>query len=150
MRIFQGTSELRLAEGENLGPSDWLVVDQERINDFAKATGDYQWIHVDTGRAAASPFGSTIAHGLLTLSLIPVIVGQVYRVEGIRHALNYGFNRVRFPAPVPVGSKVRGSVTLLSVTDVDGGVQVAARVTIEREGTAKPVCMAESLSRFYM
>jgi acyl dehydratase len=150
MRIFQGTAELKLAEGENIGASDWIMIDQERINEFAKATGDYQWIHVDVERAAASPFGSTIAHGLLTLSLIPVIVGQIYRVEGIRHALNYGFGKVRFPAPVPVGSKVRGSVTLLSVTDVDGGVQVSGQVTIEREGSAKPVCVAESLSRFYL
>ena len=150
MRIFKGTAELLAAAGEELGTSDWHVIDQERINEFAKATGDFQWIHVDTERAAASPFGSTIAHGLLTLSLLPVIVGQVYRVEGVQHGLNYGFNKVRFPAPVPVGSKVRGSVKLLEVTDVPGGVQVVAGVTVEREGSAKPVCAAEWVSRFYL
>ena len=104
----------------------------------------------DAGRAAAGPFGATIAHGMLTLSLVPIMAGQVYRVEGARMGINYGFGKVRFPAPVPVGSKLRGSVTLLSVTDVDGGVQVSGQVTIEREGTAKPVCVAESLSRFYL
>jgi acyl dehydratase len=150
MRVFQGPAELRLAEGEDLGSSDWHLIDQERINQFAQATGDFQWIHVDAERAAAGPFGSTIAHGMLTLSLVPIMAGQVYRVEGARMGVNYGFGKVRFPAPVPVGSKLRGSVTLLSVTDVDGGVQVSGRVTIEREGTAKPVCVAESLSRFYL
>jgi acyl dehydratase len=150
MRIFRGVAELRLAEGEDLGASDWVVIDQERINEFAKATGDYQWIHVDPERAAAGPFGSAIAHGMLTLSLVPVLAAQVYRVEGARHGVNYGFGKVRFPAPVPAGSKVRGLVTLVSVTDVDGGVQVAARVTVEREGTAKPVCVAEPISRFYL
>jgi acyl dehydratase len=150
MRIFQSPTELRLAAGEDLGSSDWHLIDQERINQFAQATGDFQWIHVDAERAAAGPFGTTIAHGMLTLSLVPIMAGQVYRVEGARMGVNYGFGKVRFPAPVPVGSKLRGLVTLLSVTDVDGGVQVSGRVTIEREGTAKPVCVAESLSRFYL
>lgn len=149
MRIFKSADELRDAEGTELGTSSWHAIDQDRINTFAEATGDHQWIHVDPERAASGPFGTTIAHGLLTLSLFPAMTGEVYRVEGTRQAINYGLNKVRFPAPVPVGSKLRGSVTLLSVADVESGVQVTVRTTIEREGAGKPVCVAESVSRLY-
>ena len=149
MRIFKNADELRGAAGTELGTSPVHLIDQDRINTFAEATGDHQWIHVDPERAASGPFGTTIAHGLFTLSLLPAMTGEVYRVEGTRQAINYGLNKVRFPAPVPVGSKLRGSVTLLSVADVEGGLQVTIRATIEREGSGKPVCVAESVSRLY-
>ncbi|MFE0427045.1 MaoC family dehydratase [Streptomyces sp. NPDC058953] len=148
-RIFTSADELRAGVGEPLGTSDWLEVDQRRIDLFADATGDHQWIHVDPARAADGPFGSTIAHGYLTLSLLPLLVPQVLRVEGMRMGLNYGTNKVRFPAPVPVGSRVRAAVTLKEVTEAGGGVQVVALVTVEREGGEKPVCVAESVSRYY-
>jgi acyl dehydratase len=149
MRRFADLDELRAAVGEHLGYSDWTVVDQDRVNRFADATGDHQWIHVDAERAKAGPFGTTIAHGYLTLALLPMLVGQVYAVEGIRMGVNYGLNRVRFPAPVPTGTRVRAGIELLSVDDVKDGVQVAARVTVEPESGGKPCCVAESLSRFY-
>lgn len=148
-RIFTSADELRAAVGEPLGHSDWLEVDQRRIDLFAEATGDHQWIHVDPERAALGPFEGTIAHGYLTLSLLPLLVPQVLRVEGARMGLNYGTNKVRFPAPVPVGSRVRAAVTLREVTEAGGGVQVVAAVTVEREGREKPVCVAESVSRYF-
>ncbi|WP_030893507.1 MaoC family dehydratase [Streptomyces sp. NRRL F-5053] len=149
-RVFTSPGALRDAAGEELGTSDWLEIDQQRIDGFAEATGDHQWIHVDPERAAEGPFGTTIAHGYLTLSLLPALVPQVLRVEGMRMGVNYGVNKVRFPAPVPVGSRVRARVALGEVDEAaDGGVQVAARVTVEREGGEKPVCVAESLSRYY-
>ncbi|KUH36031.1 MULTISPECIES: MaoC family dehydratase [Streptomyces] len=148
-RIFTSADELRAAAGEQLGHSDWLEVDQKRIDLFADATEDHQWIHVDRERAAAGPFGTTIAHGYLTLSLLPVLVPQVMRVEGVRMGVNYGTNKVRFPAPVPAGSRVRATASVKDVEDVGGGVQVTAVVTVEREGGDKPVCVAESVSRFY-
>ncbi|MFD0418193.1 MaoC family dehydratase [Streptomyces sp. NPDC127108] len=149
-RIFTSAEELRAAVGEQLGHSDWLAVDQKRIDLFADATGDHQWIHVDPERAAAGPFGTTIAHGYLTLSLLPVLVPQVLRVEGMKMGLNYGTNKVRFPSPVPVGSRVRGTAVLTSVEETkDGGVQVTAAVTVEREDGDKPACVAESVSRYY-
>ncbi|WP_175408113.1 MaoC family dehydratase [Streptomyces sp. TRM64462] len=149
-RIFTSADELRGAIGEPLGPSDWLDVDQKRIDLFAEATGDHQWIHVDPELAAAGPFGTTIAHGYLTLSLLPALVPQVMLVEGMKMGLNYGTNKVRFPAPVPVGSRLRATAALKEVTDVGGGgVQVTAVVTVEREGGEKPVCVAESVSRYY-
>jgi acyl dehydratase len=142
--------ELTKLSGEHLGFSDWHLVDQARVDLFADATDDHQWIHVDPERAKAGPFGGTIAHGYLTLSLLPVIIGQLARVDGVRMALNYGCNKVRFPAPLPVGSKVRGHVEVAEVTDVPGnGVQVVMRVSVEREGGEKPVCVAESVSRLY-
>jgi acyl dehydratase len=147
---FASVAELHKAAGTSLGYTDWITIDQERINTFADATGDHQWIHVDAERAAAGPFGSTIAHGYLTLSLLPALIGGRFSVEGARMAVNYGLNKVRFPAPVPVGSRVRALVELVDVTDITGGVQVTAQVTIEREGGEKPVCVAESLSRFYL
>ncbi|MET9931379.1 MULTISPECIES: MaoC family dehydratase [unclassified Streptomyces] len=148
-RIFTSAEELRAGVGEQLGHSDWLEVDQKRIDLFAEATGDHQWIHVDPERAAAGPFGTTIAHGYLTLSLLPVFVPQVLAVEGVRMGINYGTEKVRFPAPVPVGSRLRATAVLARVEEVAGGVQVTAAVTVEREGSEKPVCVAESVSRYY-
>ncbi|MFE5732678.1 MaoC family dehydratase [Streptomyces sp. NPDC056528] len=148
-RIFTSAEELRAGVGEQLGYSDWLEVDQKRIDLFAEATGDHQWIHVDPERAAAGPFGTTIAHGYLTLSLLPVFVPQVLAVEGVRMGINYGTEKVRFPAPVPVGSRLRATAVLARVEEVAGGVQVTAAVTVEREGSEKPVCVAESVSRYY-
>ncbi|MGV9315127.1 MaoC family dehydratase [Streptomyces sp. NPDC003691] len=148
-RIFTSAAELAAGVGEPLGHSDWLEIDQKRIDLFAEATGDHQWIHVDPVRAADGPFGTTIAHGYLTLSLLPLLVPQVLRVEGMRMGLNYGTDKVRFPAPVPVGSRLRAGVTLGRVEEAGGGVQVTALVTVEREGGEKPVCVAESLSRYY-
>ncbi|UNS96209.1 MaoC family dehydratase [Streptomyces tubbatahanensis] len=149
-RVFTSPDELRAAVGEELGSSDWLEVDQKRIDLFADATGDHQWIHVDPERAAGGPFGGTIAHGYLTLSLLPALVPQIMRVDGMRMGVNYGVNKVRFPSPVPSGTRVRARATLTDVSEAsDGGVQVAAQVTVEREGADKPVCVAESLSRYY-
>ncbi|MFJ8131696.1 MaoC family dehydratase [Streptomyces hydrogenans] len=148
-RIFTSAEELRAGVGEQLGYSDWLEVDQKRIDLFAEATGDHQWIHVDPERAASGPFGSTIAHGYLTLSLLPLFVPQVLRVEGMKMGLNYGTEKVRFPAPVPVGSRLRATAVLTKVEEAGGGVQVTAKVTVEREGGDKPVCVAESVSRYY-
>ncbi len=147
---FASIDALRESVGKDLGSSSWVEIDQERVNKFAEATGDHQWIHVDPERAKTGPFGTTIAHGYLTLSLLPIIIGELARVDGVRHALNYGCNKVRFPAPLPVGSRVRGNVQVAEVTEVGGGgVQVVLRVTIEREGGDKPVCVAESVSRLY-
>jgi acyl dehydratase len=130
--------------GQRLGASGW----QEQVRMFADATGDHQWIHLDQERAAAGPFGGTIAHGFLTLSLAPVLVNEVFEVADAGITINYGLNRVRFPAPLPVGSRVRADVTCVAVDDVPGGVQVALAVTFEREGGGKPVCVAELLLRF--
>jgi acyl dehydratase len=148
MRTFASAGELLAAVGEHLGYSDWLEVGQERVNQFAEATGDHQWIHVDPERAKAGPFGATIAHGFLTLSLLPTLVSQVYRVEGVRMGINYGLEKVRFPSPLPTGSKVRVGVQLLTADDRgDGWVQLKNLATIEREGHDKPVCVAETLTR---
>jgi len=149
MRQFSSIAELNAAAGTHLGHSGWHEVDQKRVDLFAEATGDHQWIHVDPERAARGPFGGTIAHGFLTLSLIPVLVAEVYRVDGVRMAVNYGLNKVRFPAPLPVGGRVRAAVQLAEVTEVAGGVQVVARVTVEVEGADKPCCVAESVARLY-
>jgi acyl dehydratase len=146
---FGSVDELRAAVGTEVGVSDWLIIDQDRINKFADATDDHQWIHVDPELAAAGPFGKTIAHGYLTLSLLPVLVAPITHVSGVRMGVNYGTNKVRFPAPLPVDSRVRARVTVLSVDDVEGGYQVTAKVMIEREGGDKPVCVAESISRIY-
>ncbi|MFF6778240.1 MaoC family dehydratase [Streptomyces sp. NPDC012637] len=148
-RIFTSADELRAGVGEQLGHSEWLEIEQKRIDQFAEATGDHQWIHVDPERAAAGPFGRTIAHGYLTLSLLPTLVPQIMRVEGMKMGLNYGTNKVRFPAPAPVGSRLRATAVLTEVTEAGGGVQVTATVTVEREGGDKPVCVAESVSRYY-
>ncbi|MFC8277010.1 MaoC family dehydratase [Streptomyces sp. NPDC057271] len=148
-RIFTSAEELRAAVGEPLGHSDWLEIEQKRIDLFADATGDHQWIHVDPERAASGPFGKTIAHGYLTLSLLPTLVPQIMRVEGMKMGLNYGTDKVRFPSPVPVGSRLRAGAVLTEVREAGGGVQVTATVTVEREGGDKPVCVAESVSRYY-
>ncbi|MFP5071802.1 MaoC family dehydratase [Pseudonocardia nantongensis] len=147
MRVFNGVDELRAAKGTEVGTSDWVTVEQEQIDGFADATGDHQWIHVDRERARTGPFGTPIAHGFLTLSLLPVLVQGVYKVEGVRMGINYGLNKVRFLSPLPVGSRVRGRVELLDVTDVSGGVQITTQVTVEIEGTDKPALVAEWLTR---
>jgi acyl dehydratase len=149
-RTFTSPDELRAAVGEQLGYTDWLEVDQKRIDLFAEATGDHQWIHVDPEKAAAGPFGTTIAHGYLTLSLLPLFGPQLIRVEGVKMGVNYGTNKVRFPSPVPVGSRLRATGKITGVEDVTGGVQVAVAFTVEREGGDKPVCVAESVSRYYV
>jgi acyl dehydratase len=150
MKIYESVDALRAAVGQHAGYSDWHEITQEQIDLFARATGDYQWIHVDPERAAKGPFGTTIAHGYLTLSLIPKLTSQVSRVEGVAMVVNYGLNRVRFPSPVPVGSRVRAGVVPKSVEDVPGGVQVISEVTIEREGSEKPCCVAETIARIYL
>ncbi|MET7395482.1 MaoC family dehydratase [Dactylosporangium sp. NPDC005572] len=151
MRTFASAGELLAAVGEHLGYSDWREVAQERVNLFADATDDHQWIHVDPERAAAGPFGTTIAHGYLTLSLLPGLVSEVYKVEGVRMGINYGLDKVRFPAPVPVGSRIRAGVEILVADDLgEGWLQLKNRVTIEREGADKPVCVAEALVRLLL
>ena len=134
--------------GERFGPSSWIEITQEKIDAFADATGDHQWIHVDPERAAAGPFGTTIGHGYLTLSLLPVASYEVVPRHG-RMGINYGLNRVRFPAPVPVGSRLRASFEVVSVDEIDGGAQVTMAATVEREGGEKPVCVAEVVFRYY-
>ncbi|WP_353611947.1 MaoC family dehydratase [Nostocoides sp. Soil756] len=146
VRTFDGIDDLRTAVGMHLGYSPWHTVTQEQVDLFAEATGDHQWIHVDPERAASGPFGATIAHGYLTLSLVPMLVWQVYAVEGISMGVNYGSDRVRFPSPVRVGSRVRARVELLALEPGGGGFQLRARVTVEVEGQDKPGCVAEVLS----
>ncbi|EKT76945.1 acyl dehydratase [Rhodococcus opacus M213] len=146
MRTFHGVEELVGAVGTHLGYSDWHTITQSQIDTFAEATGDHQWIHVDPNKAANGPFGTTIAHGYLTLSLVPMLTWEIYTVEGISMGVNYGANRVRFPSPVPVGSKVRAAVELVSVVSGDSGHRVTTEVTIEREDGDKPVCVVEVLS----
>jgi acyl dehydratase len=141
--------ELRGKVGSHLGYSSWHTVTQEEINLFADATGDHQWIHVDPQRAKAGPFGTTIAHGYFTLSLQPVLLGEILSVQGVRFAVNYGLNRVRFPAPVPVGSRLRLGATLESLEDVEGGSQANVKCTFEVEGAAKPSCVADVVFRYY-
>ena len=146
MRVFANLTELEAAKGEHLGWSDWHTVTQEQVNTFADATGDHQWIHVDQDRAAKGPFGTTIAHGYLTLSLIPVLVKDIYRVDGIRMGINYGSNKVRYPSTVPVGSRIRAGVELIDVVEAKLGQQIVTRITVEIEDTEKPACVAEILS----
>jgi acyl dehydratase len=150
MRVFNGVDELRAAVGSQLGVSDWITIDQSQVNTFADATLDHQWIHIDEERAKAGPFEGPIAHGFLTLSLLPHIVGQTYRIDGTKMGVNYGLNRVRFTSPVPVGSKVRGNIELVDVTDVEGGVQMTTKVTVEIEGSERPALVAEWLTRQYV
>ncbi|OAA27133.1 acyl dehydratase [Frankia sp. EI5c] len=145
---IDGIDELKKLQGQELGTSQWQEITQAQVNSFAEATGDWQWIHTDVERAKGGPFGKTIAHGFLTLSLIPMIIADVAQVTNISLALNYGLNKVRFPQPVPVGSRIRGVVRNLSIDDVSGGVQVVNQVTIELEGTAKPACVAETVVRY--
>jgi acyl dehydratase len=149
MRTITGLDGLRQADGEVLGTSEWHDVTQDDINAFADATGDHQWIHVDTERAKQSPFGGTIAHGYYTLSLAPKLSDEIFALEGFAFAVNYGLNRVRFPAPVPVGSRLRATAKIAKLEDVPGGAQMTLELTFEREGGEKPVCVAESLVRVY-
>jgi acyl dehydratase len=142
--------ELKTRVGEHLGYSDWLEITQERVDQFAEATGDHQWIHVDVERATKeSPFGGPIAHGYLTLSLLPLTMGQVVRVEGFKMGVNYGLNKLRFPAPVPVGAKLRAGAVLKNLEEIAGGVQLTYEVTFEVDGTEKPAAVAEVLLRYY-
>jgi len=149
MRQFAQLSDLQALVGQELGTSDWLTVDQRRIDLFAEATDDHQWIHVDPARAAGGPFGATVAHGFLTLSLLPPLFASGFGIDGIRMGINYGLNRVRFPAPVRVGSRLRGRFVLRSWEPLEGGAQLVVESTIELEGSAKPACVAESVSRRY-
>jgi acyl dehydratase len=149
MRTITGLDGLKQAEGEVLGTSDWHEVTQDAIDDFADVTGDHQWIHVDPERAKETPFGGTIAHGYYTLSLAPMLSNQIFSMDGFAFAVNYGLNKVRFPAPVPVGSKVRASAKVARLEDVPGGAQVTFELTFERDGGDKPVCVAETLVRVY-
>ena len=149
MLTITGIDELRSRVGEELGVSDWHEVTQEAIDAFAGVTDDHQWIHVDPARASETPFGGTIAHGLYTLSLGPKFSYALFAIDGFAFGLNYGYGRVRFPAPLPVGSRVRMRATLASVEDVPGGVQITVTQTFERDGGDKPVCVAESLARLY-
>jgi len=148
--VYRSAREYQEAVGRTFGPTDWLTVDQHRIDLFAEATGDDQWIHVDPVRAAAGPFGGTIAHGYLSLSLVNYFLPQLVRAEGLRHGLNYGVDRVRFPAALRSGTRLRGHAEILAAEEQpDGAVQVKIRVTLEAEGSSKPVCVAETLSRLY-
>jgi acyl dehydratase len=149
MKVFTSPDDFVAAVGSDLGPGPWRTVEQSRVDAFAAATDDEQWIHVDAARAAAGPFGRTIAHGFLTLSLLPSLMRELYAVEGARMGVNYGLNKVRFPAPVPVGSAIRATANVVSVDPVDGGVQIVLRVTVESDAGPKPVCVAETVSRLY-
>ncbi|MCX0277356.1 MULTISPECIES: MaoC family dehydratase [Brevibacterium] len=146
MREFQGIAELEKHLGQELGTSDWVTVDQERINTFADATGDHQWIHIDEERAKAGPFGGTIAHGFLTLSLLPLLGAEVMNVTGMKMKINYGLNKVRFPKPVPAGAKVRDVVTLKEIVRKSSGIQVVMDHVIEIEGSDRPACIAEAVT----
>ena len=149
-KLFDDPSQLADAVGAHLGYSDWLEITQERIDLFAEATGDHQWIHTDPERAVDGPFGATIAHGYLTQSLVNHFLPQIVDVRGIRMGVNYGADRLRFPAPVPVGSRLRGGAELISVEEVKGGaVQAVIRVTVEIEGGERPACVIDTISRYY-
>ena len=149
MKTFNTLAELAALAGQEITVTDWYEVTQQHINQFADATGDHQWIHVDAERAKAGPFGATIAHGYLTLSLLAGFFDRAVHVGGVRMGINYGLNKVRFMAPVPAGSRLRVRIALLSTEPIEGGLQAAWKCTIEREGADKPVCVAEPLSRYY-
>ncbi len=149
MLTLTGPDEIRAHLGEELGVSEWHEVTQEKIDRFAEVTGDDQWIHVDPERARESPFGGTIAHGYYTLSLAPRFSYDMFKFDGFAFGVNYGLNRVRFPAPMPVGGRVRMRAKLTAVEDIPGGIQITNELTFEREGGEKPVCVAESLARLY-
>lgn len=145
MRIFGNLDELAAAKGEHLGHGEWHTVTQEQVNLFADATGDHQWIHVDADKAASGPFGTTIAHGYLTLSLIPFLGKEILRVEGISMGINYGLGKVRFPSVVPVGARIRAGAELVDVADKAQGKQITYRWTVEVDGSDKPACVAETI-----
>jgi acyl dehydratase len=148
-RTFDKLSQLQSMVGQPLGASEWIAIDQQRIDRFAEATSDHQWIHVDAERASQGPFGATIAHGFLTLSLVPAFLESAFDIADSRMGVNYGLNRVRFMSPVPVGSRLRAHFKLLAYQPIEGGAQLTVEATIEREGTHKPVCVLESLLRRY-
>ena len=148
MKKFSGLDEFVAAQGAELGPTDWLEVTQDRVNLFADATDDHQWIHIDPERAANGPFGGTIAHGLLTLSLLPHFTHQLYTVDNVAMAINYGYNKVRFITPVRVGAKIRARAQITKVDQLDGAVQATVTVTVEIDGSDKPAAVAESIVRF--
>ncbi len=148
MKKFKDLSEFVAAEGSQLGPTEWLEVTQDRVNLFADATDDHQWIHVDPERAAGGPFGGTIAHGLLTLSLLPHFTQQLYTVDNVAMAINYGYNKVRFITPVRVGARLRARAQISTVSRLDNAVQASLAVTVEIEGSDKPAAIAESIVRF--
>lgn len=150
MRVFGDLNELCACVGQEIVVSDWVTVDQDRINAFAHATGDHQWIHVDEKRAAEGPFGATIAHGFLTLSMLPLFLDQSLRIERLGMSINYGLNKVRFTAPVPVGSRIRVRLSLLSCETIDAnGKQIVMQALFEKEGADKPVCIAETITLRY-
>lgn len=149
MRTFDSLEDFAAATGQELGVSDWFTVTQDAVNQFADATGDHQWIHVDPEKAADGPFGGTIAHGFMTLSLLPVLMAQIYTVGGVKFALNYGVNKVRFPSPVKVGARVRATSTLVDVADLGGGAhQATISTVVQADGADKPACVAESVVRY--
>ncbi len=147
--VFKHPADLAQSVGQHLGYSDWLLIDQPRINLFADATGDHQWIHVDPERAKSGPFGKTIAHGYLTLALVNWFLPQLIDVRGIKMGVNYGCDKVRFPAAVPVGSRVRGSGELVAVEEIKGAIQSVVRVTVEIEGSDRPACVVDTISRYF-
>lgn len=147
-KVFAGPAAVKEAVGQHLGYTDWMVIDQDRINRFADATGDHQWIHVDEEKAKEGPFGATIAHGYLTLSLTNLFLPQLIQVENISMGINYGVNKVRFPAPVRVGSRIRGGAEIVEVEDIPGGVQAIIRITVELEGSDKPACVVDNVTRY--
>lgn len=154
MRHFESLQALKQCVGQELGVSEWITIDQARIDGFAKSTEDFNWVHVDPARAAEGPFGKTIAHGFLTLSLLPHMTNSTMSIGDVKLGVNYGLNKVRFPAPVPVDSRVRGRIVLKDMTDVAAigghpGYQLTLEVTMEREGGSKPVCIAENVQRRY-
>jgi len=148
-KIFNNPRDLIGQEGTRLGPTDWLTIDQDRVNGFAEVTGDHQWIHVDVQRAKAGPFGGTIAHGYLTMSLVNFFLPDLIEVRGFTHAVNVGADRLRFLAPVKVGSRIRGVGEIVSVEEVKGAIQSVVRVTVEIEGSDKPACVVDTISRYF-
>jgi acyl dehydratase len=149
LKHYDTLASLQPLVGQDIGTSDWVTIDQTRIDQFAQATGDHQWIHVDPVRAAAGPFGTTVAHGFLTLSLVPLLFDSGFAIADVKMGVNYGLNRVRFTAPVPAGGRVRGQFKLLAYEPLPGGAQLTVQVTIELEGSPKPACVAETVSRRY-
>jgi acyl dehydratase len=148
MKVFDGLGEFAAAQGEQLGPTEWMEISQDRVDQFADVTNDHQWIHVDPERAASGPFGGTIAHGLLTLALVPQFSQQLFRVDNIAMGINYGYNKVRFITPVRVGAKLRARGEISSITELDGAVQAVTTITIEIDGSAKPAAVVEAIGRY--
>jgi len=146
--VFSTPDELLGAVGRDLGATDWVVIEQDRIDQFAEATGDHQWIHVDPVAAADGPFGATIAHGYLTLAITNLFLPELMRVDGTSMGVNYGANKLRFPQPVTVGSRIRGTASITEATEISGGVQVVVTIAVEIDGESKPACVVESVSRF--